>query len=96
MSNLSTILTSTFSFFTKGLVKNSLKGAGLGLGSYMVLQGLYDTFVSHIRSNFQLGGDILYAFNLSQVDTGLSIVLSAIAVRMYLDSQKVFLRKITQ
>lgn len=96
MSSLSGILLSTVSFFSKGFVKNILKGAGLGLGSYMALQALYDTFVNHIRSNFSLAGDVLFAFNLSEVDQGISIVLSAIAVRMYLDSQKVFLRKITK
>lgn len=94
MGNLSTLLYKVFDFFSKSFVKNSLKGAGLGLGSYVALQALYQTFLIHLKDNFSQLADFLYAINLSGLDVALSIVVSAINIRIFMNSKKIFIRKI--
>lgn len=96
MSNLSTILNNTMSFFSKGFVKNSLTGAGLGLGSYVALQALYETFLSHLQGNFSQLANIFYAINMSGLDVALSIVVSAINIRIFMNSKQLFLRKMSK
>jgi hypothetical protein len=46
MANFSSLLTSVIEFTSKSFVKNSLAGAGLGLGTYAVMQTLYYSFLS--------------------------------------------------
>jgi hypothetical protein len=94
MANLSTLLNGAGEFFSKSFVKNSLKGAGIGLGSYVVLQGLYSTFLGYLQSNFSQLADIFYAINLSGLDVGLSIVVSAVNIRIFMNSKQIFLRKL--
>lgn len=94
MANLSTLLYKVTDFFTKGFVKNSLAGAGLGLGSYAVLQTLYATFLAYLQSNFSQLADIFYAINLSGLDVAISIVVSAINIRIFMNSKNIFLRKL--
>ena len=94
MANLSTILTSVGEFFSKSFVKNSLKGAGIGLGSYVALQALYATFLSYLQTNFNQLANIFYAVNLSGIDVGLSIIVSAINIRIMMNSKQLFLRKL--
>ena len=94
MANFSSLLTSVIEFTSRSFIKNALKGAGLGLGTYMVLQGLYTSFLGYLKSNFAMLSDIFYAINLTGLDVGLSIILSAFSIRIYLNSQQVFVRKI--
>ena len=95
MANFSSLLTSVIQFSSKGFVKNSLTGAGLGLGSYVLLRELYDQFLSYLQSNFANLSTIFYAINLSGLDVALSIVISAVGIRIYLNSQQVFLRTLS-
>lgn len=81
-------------FFSKSIVKNSLKGAGLGLGSYVVLQGLYSVFLSYLQSNFNQLANIFYAINMSGLDVGLSILVSAINIKIFMGSKQIFIRKL--
>lgn len=94
MASLSTLLHSTMEFFSKSIVKNSLKGAGLGLGSYVVLQGLYSVFLSYLQSNFNQLANIFYAINMSGLDVGLSILVSAINIKIFMGSKQIFIRKL--
>lgn len=94
MASLSTLLNNTMEFFSKSFVKNSLKGAGLGLGSYVAMQALYATFLSYLQSNFNLLADIFYAINLTGLDVALSILVSAINIKIFMNSKQIFLRKL--
>ncbi len=94
MANLSTLLSGAGDFFSRSIVKNSLKGAGLGLGSYVALQALYATFLSYLHSNFSQLANIFYAINLSGLDVALSIVVSAVNIRIFMNSKQIFVRKI--
>lgn len=94
MASLSTLLYSTMEFFSKSIVKNSLKGAGLGLGSYVVLQGLYSVFLSYLQTNFNQLANIFYAINMSGLDVGLSILVSAINIKIFMGSKQIFIRKL--
>lgn len=94
MANFSTLLNSALEFFSKSIVKNSLKGAGLGLGSYVVLQGLYSVFLSYLQANFAQLANIFYAINLSGLDVGLSILVSAINIKIFMNSKQIFIRKL--
>ena len=96
MANFSSLLTSVIQFSSKGFVKNSLTGAGLGVGSYVLLRELYDQFLSYLQSNFANLSTIFYAINLSGLDVALSIVISAVGIRIYLNSQQVFLRTLSK
>lgn len=94
MANFSSLLTSVIEFTSKSFVKNSLAGAGLGLGTYAVMQTLYYSFLSYLQSNFSQLASIFYAINLTGLDVALSILVSAVGIRIYLNSQKVFIRKL--
>lgn len=94
MASLSSVLHGVMEFFSKSLVKNSLKGAGLGLGSYVAMQALYSTFLSYLQTNFNLLADIFYAINLTGLDVALSILVSAINIKIFMNSKQIFLRKL--
>lgn len=94
MASFSTLLTGVIEFCSKSFVKNSLKGAGLGLGSYVAMQALYATFLSYLQSNFNLLADIFYAINLTGLDVALSILVSAINIKIFMNSKQIFLRKL--
>lgn len=94
MASFSTILTSVIEFTSKSFFKTSLTSAGIGFGSYLVMRETYDQFLSYTTQNFYNLTTILYAINLTGLDVGLSIILSAIGIRVYLNSQKIFLRKL--
>lgn len=94
MANLSSLLTNIIDYSSRSFVKKSLTGAGLGLGSYLSMQFMYEQFLAHLKTNFSQIADIFYAINLSGLDVGLSMIISAVGVRVYLNSQKVFIRKL--
>lgn len=94
MASLSALLSKIIDLSSRSFVKKSLTGAGLGLGSYVAMQAAYDSFLSHIHSNWANLANIFYAINLSGLDIALSMLISAVGVRVYLNSQRVFLRKI--
>lgn len=94
MASFSTLLTGVIEFCSKSFVKNSLKGAGLGLGSYVVLQAIYSIFLSYLQSNFSQLANIFYAINLSGLDVALSILVSAINIKIFINSKQIFIRKL--
>lgn len=96
MASFSSILTSVIEFTSRKLFKNVLGGAGLGLGSYLILTELYSQFLSYLQTNFSNLSTIFYAINLTGLDVALSIVISAVGIRVYLNSQQVFLRKLSK
>jgi len=96
MASFSSLLTSVIEFSSRSLVKTSLKGAGLGLGTFTVLTAIYDQFLSYLQTNFANLSSIFYAINLSGSHIALGIVISAIGMRIYLNSQQVFLRTLSK
>lgn len=94
--SFATLAISIGAFLSKSAVKNFLVGAGLGLASFTVLQGLYATFLSYVNNNFNTLSSFFYAFDLSSWDVGLSMILSAYNIRLYLDSKGIMINKVTK
>ncbi len=73
-------------------VKKLLAGAGLGLGTYTGISTLLDKMIYDANAMLASGdGKILSLVGLTGIDTALSIILSACAVRLMLTSSTIFL-----
>lgn len=94
ISSFQTLLLGTLSLFSKSLVKDTLKGAGLGLISATVMLVAYNMLMSYLRSAFGTLGEFFYAFNLAGIDDFLGIVTGCIQFKIYLNSKKISLRSI--
>lgn len=73
--------------------KRLLWGAGLGLVAYGVSQGLYNMLLSYVQSNFANLASFFYLIDLTGLDIAISLVLSAVAMRMLLNAGRFTLRK---
>lgn len=83
MSNLSKMLDSAES----GFIKKALTGAGMTVISNTVLLTLFNVFLDQFRDQLgNINSPVLALLHMSGIDIALSIVLSAIATRMALDS----------
>lgn len=96
MANLSSLIFKVTELTSKSFIKNSLQGAGLALGSYAVIQTIYSAFLSYLHNNFNQLANIFYAINLTGLDVAFSMLISAINVRIFLNSKQIFLRKSSQ
>lgn len=75
-------------------IKRALAGAGLGLAVYTGLKALFDSMIEKAISSMQGGSDIALAFlGLSGMDTALSIIISALLVRVTILSSQIHLVK---
>lgn len=82
-SGLSKVLDSAES----GFIKKALTGAGMTVLSNTVLLTLFNVFLDQFRDHLgNINSPVLALLHMSGVDLALSIVLSAIATRMALDS----------
>lgn len=82
-ANISKILDSAES----GFIKKALTGAGITVFSNTVMLTLFDTFLDQFKNNLgQINSPVLALLHMSGIDIALSIVLSAIATRMALNS----------
>lgn len=79
---------------SRGLLRNVLTGAGVMLGSYAVIMVAYNSAVNAVHNS--MGGipsDVLALISLAGFDTSMSIILSAIATRVALNQDKLFLKR---
>lgn len=73
-------------------VKRLLLGAGLGLVSYTTLKTIFDSMIEKALQSMNSGLDIALSFlGLSGLDTALSIVISAMFIRVTILSAQVHL-----
>lgn len=80
----------TVEFITK-----ALKGATLGLGTYAGLQTIFDKMIQDATSILYQGNSMaLQILGLAGVDVALSVILSACAVRVFIQSNQIFLTKL--
>lgn len=91
---LSTLLVSVGDFLFKTAVKKMLIGAGVGLVTFEVLQNLYSAFLSMLQQYFSQLANLLFAINLTGIDVGMSMIVSAIGVRIAIGSQKLAFSKL--
>lgn len=73
-------------------IKRLLLGAGLGLVSYTTLKTIFDSMIEKALQSMNSGLDIALSFlGLSGLDTALSIVISAMFIRVTILSAQVHL-----
>ncbi|MEC8567744.1 MAG: DUF2523 family protein [Pseudomonadota bacterium] len=71
----------------KGSLKTVLLGAGVGITSYAVLTELFNFYVVKVTSGFsQASGSMLQLAALAGLDQVISIILSAILIRVSIKS----------
>jgi len=88
--SLASLLSKVSETILSSAVSKLLKGAGLSLFTYGATQGAFSLAVSTIQSYW---GNVLYVVGLSGFDQAISMVLSAIALRVALSSMQVGVRK---
>lgn len=95
MPFLYSVLTWFTGFLLSGLLKRVLLGAGIGLISFTVQQVIYSQILSYLQNNFRnLHSLTLVMFELSGLSIALSLIVSAVGIRMTMNTGKLALRKI--
>lgn len=75
-------------------IKRLFLGAGLGLVSYTTLKTIFDTLINNALQSMNSGLDLALSFlGLSGVDTALSIVISAMLIRVTILSAQLHIIK---
>lgn len=76
-----------------GLLKNILTGAGLTLGSTIIVTTTINAYIDNIKADVNsLPQDLLAIMGLSNVDYAFSVILSAVVARATMNAKGVFLR----
>ncbi|NUF38923.1 DUF2523 family protein [Acinetobacter lactucae] len=91
--SLANLLSKVSETILSSAVSKLLKGAGLSLFTYGATQGAFSLAVSTIHSYWGALGNVLYVVGLSGFDQAISMILSAIALRVALTSMQVGVRK---
>lgn len=79
-----------------GLLKNILTGAGLTVASTAVMTTLVNSYIDKAKSDLNtLPQAMLQLMGLSNVDYALSVILSAVVSRVFMNSQGIFVKKIS-
>ncbi|MEG1502371.1 MAG: DUF2523 family protein [Synergistaceae bacterium] len=82
-------------FLLSGFLKKILAGAGIGLISFTLQQVIYSQFLSYLQNNFRNLHSLTFVmFELSGLSIALSLIVSAVGIRMTMNSGKLALRKI--
>lgn len=82
-------------FFLSGFIKRILAGAGIGLVSFVAQQAIFNAFINYLRTNINLLSSLtIIMFDLSGIFICLSLIVSAIGIRMTMNSGKLAFRKL--
>lgn len=77
-----------------GFLRNILTGAGLTLGSTVVVTSTIKTYIAKIQTDvYSLPSDMLVLMSLSNMDYAFSVVLSAVVARATMNSMGLFLKR---
>lgn len=91
--SLSNILTRVSDVVLSDLGQKILSGLGISVFTFGTTQFFFDQAMQLVYQNWSMMGSVMYLFGISGVDEALSMVFSAIAVRVALNSAKVGLTK---
>jgi hypothetical protein len=87
-------LVDIFTSLQKGTLKNLLTGAGVMLGTNVVVLSTFQAAVNSLRGTLNsVGADVLSLASLTGIDVGMALVLGAIVTRLQLNSSKLILKK---
>lgn len=93
------ILIGLFAWMSAGIIQRALIGAGLALGTYLVLSPVIDFALDSLSSSFNVGGvggDILSAILSCGISEFVSIIVSAYLTRFaFLQLQMFIVRQST-
>lgn len=80
-----------------GLLKNVLMGAGLTFGSTIFITTTIQSYIAKIQGDaYSMPAEMLMLMGLSNVDYGLSVILSAVVARATMNASGVFLKRMQQ
>lgn len=94
MKGLAAIFAKLFDSFAKGFLGKALVGAGLTLASTATITTLINSYVSKLQSDvYSMPADLLMILGLSKVDYAISVVLSAVVSRVFMNSLGIFIKQ---
>lgn len=94
MKGLAAIFAKLFDSFAKGLLGKVLTGAGLTLASTVAMTTLINTYVARLQSDvYSMPADLLMILGLSKVDYAISVVLSAVVSRAFMNGAGIFIKQ---
>jgi Protein of unknown function (DUF2523) len=73
--------------------KKLLVGAGLGLVTFGITQGVYSILLNYVKDSFSMLSAMFYLINICGLDVAISYILSGIAIRLTMNAGKLSLRK---
>lgn len=92
MNSFSNLIYAVGQRLTVEFITKALKGASLGLATYTGLQTIFNKMIQDATSILYQGNSLaLQILGLAGVDTALSIILSACAIKVFMLSSSVFL-----
>lgn len=74
--------------------KKLLLGAGIGLGSFVVSQLMFNQLLDFVHARFELLSSIFFLIDMAGVDEGLSFIISGISFKITMNAGKLALKKI--
>ncbi|ENX56859.1 hypothetical protein F885_03015 [Acinetobacter higginsii] len=74
--------------------KKLLLGAGLGLVTFGITQGVYSILLNYVKDSFSMLSALFYLIDICGLDVAISYILSGISIRLTMNAGKLSLRKI--
>ena len=91
--SLASVLTKVSDVVLSGAGRKIISGLGISAFTYGGTQLIFGQAISLVQSYWSGLGSVFYIFGLSGADQALSMVLSAIAVRIAMNSAKIGFKK---
>lgn len=91
--SLSSLLVKVSDVILSGSVKKMLTGAGVGLATFGITQAVYLMALNRLHESFAQMANFFFAINLSGLSVALSLIVSAIGIKVTLSSQKLAFKK---
>ena len=92
--SLASLLTKVSESVLSTSVSKMLKGAGVGLATFGITQAVYNMALNKLHESFAQLVDFFFVINLSGLSIALSLIVSAIGIKVSISSQKLALRKL--
>lgn len=91
------ILARLLTSLSRGFLKNALTGAGIMLATYATVMLAFNQALDALRGSMNgIPANVMVFISMAGFDQGISIILGAMATRIALNSDKLFIKKATQ
>ena len=91
--SLATLLTKVADIVLSKAGRTVLTSLGVGLVSASISINLFNQYISYLQSSYSAMGDVAGILALAGVDYGLSIVISAVVIKITLKAKNISLGK---